>query len=59
MAERERSRSRTSGRCPKGWRPAPGHDIKAFAGKTLPTIEEHLKMLRDLQKEVGVAATGN
>jgi putative membrane protein len=32
--------------------------IKAFAAKTLPTLEEHLKMVRDLQREVG-ASTGN
>jgi putative membrane protein len=34
-------------------------DVKAFASKTLPTIEEHLKILRDLQKEIGARATGN
>jgi len=33
-------------------------EIKAFAAKTLPTLEEHLKMVRDLQREVGTS-TGN
>ena len=38
-----------------------GHDpdVKAFAAKTLPTLEEHLKMIRDLSKDIGVTATGN
>ena len=30
-------------------------EIKAFASKTAPTIDEHLKMARDIQKEVGAA----
>jgi putative membrane protein len=34
-------------------------DVKAFAAKTLPTLEEHLKMIRDLSKEIGATATGN
>lgn len=31
-------------------------DVKAWALKTLPTIEEHYKMAQDLQKEIGGAA---
>jgi putative membrane protein len=33
-------------------------DVRAFAGKTLPTLEEHLRMVRDLSHEVGTS-TGN
>jgi putative membrane protein len=32
-------------------------DVKAWAGKTLPTLEEHLKMVRELERQV--VATGN
>jgi putative membrane protein len=32
-------------------------DIKAWAGKTLPTLQEHLKMVRELERQV--VATGN
>jgi putative membrane protein len=28
-------------------------DIKSFAGKTLPALEHHLQMSRDIQKEAG------
>ena len=28
-------------------------ELKQFAAKTLPTLEEHLKMARDLKKQVG------
>ena len=28
-------------------------DIKAFAAKTLPTLQGHLKMARDVAKKVG------
>jgi putative membrane protein len=28
-------------------------DVKAFAAKTLPTLEMHLSMAEDLQKKVG------
>ncbi len=28
-------------------------ELKQFASKTLPTLEEHLKMARDLKKQVG------
>jgi putative membrane protein len=31
-------------------------DVKQFAAKTLPTLEEHLKMIEDLSKEVGASA---
>jgi putative membrane protein len=31
-------------------------DVKQFASKTLPTLEEHLKMVEDLSKEVGANA---
>jgi putative membrane protein len=41
-------REATSGRDP---------DVKAWAAKTLPTLEEHLNMVQDLRKEV--VATGN
>jgi len=30
-------------------------DVKAWAGKTLPTIEEHLKMAQDANKAVGTS----
>jgi putative membrane protein len=34
-------------------------DLKAWAAKTLPTLEEHLKMARETQKKVaGTATTG-
>ncbi len=32
-------------------------DIKAFASKTLPTIEEHLKLAEDTNKAVGTSGT--
>jgi putative membrane protein len=32
-------------------------DIKAWAGKTLPTLEEHLKMARDTNGTVGTSGT--
>jgi putative membrane protein len=32
-------------------------DIKAFASKTLPTIEEHLKLAQDANKAVGTSGT--
>jgi putative membrane protein len=32
-------------------------DIKAFASKTLPTLEEHLKMAQDTNKAVGTSGT--
>ena len=32
-------------------------DVKAWAGRTLPTLEEHLKMVRELERQV--VATGN
>ena len=32
-------------------------DIKAFASKTLPTIEEHLKLAQDTTKAVGTSGT--
>ena len=28
-------------------------ELKQFASKTLPTLEEHLKMARDLKKQMG------
>lgn len=31
-------------------------DVKQFAAKTLPTLEEHLKMVEDLSKDVGATA---
>jgi hypothetical protein len=30
--------------------------VKQFAAKTLPTLQEHLKMVEDLSKEVGASA---
>jgi putative membrane protein len=30
-------------------------DVKAFAAKTLPTLQEHLTMIEDLSKQVGAA----
>ena len=30
-------------------------DVKAFAAKTLPTLQEHLTMIEDLSKHVGAA----
>jgi putative membrane protein len=35
---------------------ATDHDVKQFAAKTLPTLEEHLKMVEDLSKDVGTTA---
>jgi putative membrane protein len=32
-------------------------DIKAFASKTLPTLEEHLKLAQDANKAVGTSGT--
>ena len=32
-------------------------DVKAWAAKTLPTIEEHLKMAQDTAKDVGAVGT--
>jgi len=32
-------------------------DIKAFAAKTLPTLEEHLKLAQDANKAVGTSGT--
>jgi len=32
-------------------------EVKAWAGKTLPTLEEHLKMVRELERQV--VSTGN
>jgi putative membrane protein len=32
-------------------------DVKAWAGKTLPTLEEHLKMAQDANKAVGTSGT--
>lgn len=32
-------------------------DVKAFAGKTLPTLEEHLKLAQDANKAVGTSGT--
>jgi putative membrane protein len=36
-----------------------GHDpdVKAFAAKTLPTLEEHLKLAQDAEKAVGTSGT--
>jgi len=36
-----------------------GHDpdVKAFASKTLPTLEEHLKLAQDAEKVVGTSGT--
>jgi putative membrane protein len=31
-------------------------DLKAFAGKTLPTLEHHLQMSKDIQKQADVSA---
>jgi putative membrane protein len=31
-------------------------DIKAFAAKTLPTLEHHLEMAKDMEKKVGAAS---
>jgi hypothetical protein len=31
-------------------------ELKAFAGRTLPTMQSHLKMAQDIQKEVSNAA---
>jgi len=32
-------------------------DVKAWAGKTLPTLEEHLKLAQDANKAVGTSGT--
>ena len=32
-------------------------DVKAWAAKTLPTLEEHLKMARDTNGAVGTSGT--
>jgi putative membrane protein len=32
-------------------------DIKAFASKTLPTLEDHLKLAQDTGKAVGTTGT--
>jgi len=32
-------------------------DVKAWAGKTLPTLEEHLKLAQDTAKDVGAVGT--
>jgi putative membrane protein len=32
-------------------------EIKAWAGKTVPTVEDHLKMAKDTQKQLGSAKT--
>jgi putative membrane protein len=32
-------------------------DVKAFASKTLPTVEEHLKLAQDTTKAVGTTGT--
>ena len=32
-------------------------DVKAWAGKTLPTLEEHLKLAQDAEKAVGTSGT--
>jgi putative membrane protein len=32
-------------------------DVKAWATKTLPTIEEHLKMAQDISRSVGAVGT--
>jgi putative membrane protein len=34
-------------------------DVKAFAAKTLPTLEEHLKQAQDANKAVGTSGTMN
>jgi len=34
-------------------------DVKAWAGKTLPTIQAHFKMAQDLDKEVAVSTSGS
>jgi len=34
-------------------------DVKSFASKTLPTLEEHLKMAQDANKAVGTSGTKN
>jgi hypothetical protein len=31
--------------------------VKAWAGKTLPTLEEHLKLAQDANKAVGTSGT--
>jgi len=33
--------------------------VKAWAGKTLPTIQAHFKMAQDLDKEVAVSTSGS
>jgi putative membrane protein len=33
-------------------------DLKAWAGKTLPTLEDHLKMAQDTASKVGAASAG-
>lgn len=33
-------------------------DIKSFASQTLPTLEEHLKLARDMAKQVSSGSTG-
>jgi putative membrane protein len=35
---------------------ATDNDVKQFAAKTLPTLEEHLTMVEDLSKDVGATA---
>jgi putative membrane protein len=33
-------------------------DVKAWAAKTLPTLQEHLKMIEDLSKDLHVSKSG-
>jgi putative membrane protein len=33
-------------------------DLKAWAGKTLPTLQEHMKMAHDTASKIGVGSTG-
>lgn len=44
----------------KGAKEARDQDVKAFASKTLPKLEEHLKMARDLKRmtDAGASASG-
>ena len=33
-------------------------DLKSFAQKTLPTLQEHLRLAEDMQRNIGVSPTG-